>query len=227
MTTTLVAKKVSKNFETPSGIVRALVDIDLEVDSGQLLAVMGPSGSGKSTLLQILGCLAPPTTGEVSVEGARLPIPNTRAGARFRSRSLGFVFQDYGLIEDDTATENVEVPIRYGRPSVSRRERKARSSSLLDTYGLQHRARTKVSLLSGGERQRVAIARAMANYPALVLADEPTGALDTANAAKVMAQFRAITDAGHAAVVVTHDDLVASLCDSRVVLRDGQIVERS
>jgi putative ABC transport system ATP-binding protein len=202
--------------------VRALDRISLSVPEGQFLAVMGPSGSGKTTLLNLVGAMDRPTEGELIVAGERLA--EVRDRDRFRGRTIGFVFQMPNLIPTLTAQENVEVAMRAG--SWSRRVRQERARVLLARVGLRDRRAHLPGHLSGGERQRVALARALANEPRLLLADEPTGNLDSASGAGVMAAFRQLNrEHGVTVILVTHDPAVARKADRVVVLRDGQIVQ--
>ncbi|MCS7179185.1 MAG: ABC transporter ATP-binding protein [Anaerolineae bacterium] len=201
--------------------VRALDGLTMAVARGEFIAVMGPSGSGKSTLLHILGALDRPTSGEVWVDGqnlARIRDPDT-----FRARTVGFVFQLHNLIPTLTARENVEVPM-MGQP-ISRRERRRRAEELLERVGLRDRMNHLPNQLSGGERQRVAIARALANRPALILADEPTGNLDSRSGAEVVALMRELNrDLGTTILIVTHDPSVARRADRILLMRDGRII---
>ncbi|MEU0565055.1 ABC transporter ATP-binding protein [Nonomuraea sp. NPDC005983] len=203
--------------------IRAVDEVDLEVPQGQMLAVMGPSGCGKSTLLHLLGGLERPSGGEVWLAGRRVDALSERALARLRRRSLGFIFQAFHLVEELSATENVELPaLLAGR---SRREARRRASLLLERVGLAGRARHLPSELSGGQRQRVAIARALANEPLIVLADEPTGNLDTAATLDVLRIFEDLRTAGQTFVIVTHDERVAATADRLVSMRDGMFVD--
>ncbi|HEX8006468.1 MAG TPA: ABC transporter ATP-binding protein [Trebonia sp.] len=203
--------------------VRAVDAVDLEVPEGQMLAVMGPSGCGKSTLLHLLGGLERPTGGEVWLAGRRIDALSERALARMRRRSLGFVFQAFHLIEELSAAENVELPaLLAGR---SRREARRRASLLLERVGLAGRARHLPSQLSGGQRQRVAIARALANEPLVILADEPTGNLDTTATLDVLRIFEDLRSAGQTLVIVTHDERVAAIADRLVSMRDGMFAD--
>ncbi|MGW0590391.1 ABC transporter ATP-binding protein [Streptosporangium sp. NPDC002607] len=203
--------------------VRAVDEVDLEVPQGQMLAVMGPSGCGKSTLLHLLGGLERPTDGEVWLAGRRVDTLSERALARMRRRSVGFVFQAFHLVEELSAAENVELPVLLaGR---SRRQARRRASLLLERVGLADRARHLPSQLSGGQRQRVAIARALANDPLVVLADEPTGNLDTAATLDVLRIFEDLRAAGQTLVIVTHDERVASTADRLISMRDGMFVD--
>ncbi|MGP3960994.1 ABC transporter ATP-binding protein [Nonomuraea sp. 3N208] len=203
--------------------VRAVDAVDLEVPQGQMLAVMGPSGCGKSTLLHLLGGLERPTGGEVWLAGRRIDTLSERALARLRRRSVGFIFQAFHLVEELSAAENVELPVLLaGR---SRREARRRASLLLERVGLADRARHLPSQLSGGQRQRVAIARALANDPLVVLADEPTGNLDTAATLDVLRIFEELRSAGQTLVIVTHDERVAATADRLISMRDGMFVD--
>ncbi|MGI5158411.1 ABC transporter ATP-binding protein [Microbispora sp. CA-102843] len=203
--------------------VRAVDEVDLEVPEGQMLAVMGPSGCGKSTLLHLLGGLERPSEGEVWLAGKRIDTLSERALARLRRRSVGFVFQAFHLMEELSAAENVELPaLLAGR---SRRQARRRASLLLERVGLADRARRLPSQLSGGQRQRVAIARALVNDPLVVLADEPTGNLDTAATLDVLRIFEELRSAGQTFMIVTHDERVAATADRLVSMRDGMFVD--
>lgn len=201
--------------------VRALDGLTMTVCRGAFVAVMGPSGSGKSTLLHILGALDRPTSGEIWVDGQNLA--RIRDLDTFRARTVGFVFQLHNLIPTLTARENVEVPM-MGQP-VGRRERRRRAEELLEQVGLRDRMNHLPNQMSGGERQRVAIARALANRPALLLADEPTGNLDSQSGAEVVALMRELNrDLGTTIIIVTHDPSVARRADRILLMRDGRII---
>jgi ABC-type lipoprotein export system ATPase subunit len=202
--------------------VRALNGLTMTVERGEFVAVMGPSGSGKSTLLHILCALDRPTSGEVWVNGQNLA--RIRDLDTFRARTVGFVFQLHNLIPTLTARENVEVPM-MGQP-VGRRERRRRAEELLERVGLRDRMNHLPNQMSGGERQRVAIARALANNPALLLADEPTGNLDSQSGAEVVSLMRELNrDLGTTIIIVTHDPSVARRADRILLMRDGRIVK--
>ena len=221
----LEMRRVSRTYGRGAAEVHALRDIDLSVDAGTMVAVMGPSGSGKSTLLTIAGSLEEQTTGEVSVCGQELSTLSRNAKARLRRRSIGYVFQDFNLLPGLTATENVTLPLELdGVPA-----RKARAAGLqaLDELGLADRAGSFPDELSGGERQRVAIARAVVGERRLLLADEPSGALDSVNGEGVMRLIHAACKRGVAAVVVTHDAQLASWADRVVFLRDGRVTDQT
>ncbi len=222
---TLELQQVSKVYGPAPIEVHALCSIDLAVDAGELVAVMGPSGSGKSTLLTIAGSLEEPSGGEVLVGGAPLSRMSRNDRARLRRRSIGFVFQDFNLLSGLTAAENVSLPLELdGTPLKSAR---AASIKALEQLGLNDRSDRFPDELSGGERQRVAIARAVVGTRYLLLADEPSGALDSTNGESVMRLIRAACQRGVAGVVVTHNAQLASWADRVVFLRDGRIVDQT
>ena len=221
----LRARGLHKHYGHGDGLVRAVDGVDLDVAPGETVAVMGPSGCGKSTLLHLLGGLDRPTSGEVSVAGRRLDRQGERALARTRRSDVGFVFQAFHLMEELTAVENVELPgLLAGHP---RRTARRQAVLLLERVGLVDRAGFLPSQLSGGQRQRVAIARALANEPLVVLADEPTGNLDTAATLDVLRLFDSLHDAGQTLVVVTHDARIAATADRMISMRDGAFVDET
>jgi putative ABC transport system ATP-binding protein len=223
--TTLELRNVSKVYGEGPTEVDALRDVSLMVDAGELVAVMGPSGSGKSTLLTIAGSLEEPTRGEVLVSGAALSAMSRNDRARLRRRSIGYVFQDFNLLAGLTAAENVSLPLELdGTPA-----RVARGAAMvaLEGLGLADRASRYPDEPSGGEGQRVAIARAVVGERQLLLADEPSGALDSANGEAVMRLIRAACQRGVAGVVVTHDAQLASWADRVIFLRDGRVVDQT
>jgi putative ABC transport system ATP-binding protein len=223
--TALELRNVTKVYGQGAAEVHALRDIDLTVEPGALVAVMGPSGSGKSTLLTIAGSLEDPTSGEVLVGGVALSGMSRNDKARLRRRSIGYVFQDFNLLAGLTAAENVALPLELDGTSA----RKARAAGLaaLDELGMADRGSRYPDELSGGERQRVAIARAVVGERRLLLTDEPTGALDSANGEAVMRLVRAACQRGVAGVVVTHDAQLASWADRVVFLRDGRVADQT
>jgi putative ABC transport system ATP-binding protein len=221
----LELRGVAKVYGTGQAEVRALAGVDLAVNAGSMVAVMGPSGSGKSTLLTIAGGLEDPTSGEVLVAGASLSEMSRKDKARLRRRSVGYVFQDFNLLAGLTAAENAALPLELDGVPV----RTARAAALgaLAELGLAERAGRFPDELSGGERQRVAIARAIVGERTLLLADEPSGALDTVTGEAVMRLLHAACKRGVAAVLVTHDAQLASWADRVVFLRDGQMVDQT
>jgi putative ABC transport system ATP-binding protein len=213
---------VTKTHALGRSEVHALRGVDVEVARGEMLAVMGASGSGKSTMLNIVGTLDRPTSGTYELEGEAVEGRTDEELAALRSRKLGFVFQSFHLLPRSTALANVELPMVYA--GVGRRERRERARAALSRVGLGERADHLPTQLSGGQQQRVAIARALVNAPSLLLADEPTGALDSATAQQVLALLRELHDAGLTIVLVTHDPEVARWGDRVIVFRDGVIV---
>ena len=221
----LELRDVSKSYGDGPAEVQALRGVSLSVDEGELVAVMGPSGSGKSTLLTIAGTLEAPTEGSVRIAGVDVSGMGRNDRARLRRRSIGYVFQDFNLLAGLTAAENVSLPLELdGVPGRSARDAGLRA---LDELGLRERAASFPDELSGGERQRVAIARAVVGDRRLLLADEPSGALDSANGDAVIRLIRAACQRGVAGVVVTHDAQLASWADRVVFLRDGRIVDQT
>lgn len=223
--TFLELRGVSKRYGTGPSSVLALDAVNLSVDAGALVAVMGPSGSGKSTLLTIAGSLEDPTEGEVVIRGARLSQMSRNDKARLRRRTVGFVFQDFNLLPGLTAAENVSLPLELD--GVSQRKAHVAGMTALEELGLADRGSHFPNELSGGERQRVAIARAVVGERRLLLADEPSGALDSENGEAVMRLVLAACRRGVAAVVVTHDAQLASWADRVVFIRDGRVVDQT
>jgi putative ABC transport system ATP-binding protein len=221
----LELRNISKVYGEEATEVHALRNVDLSVEAGSLVAVMGSSGSGKSTLLTIAGSLEDPTGGEVSIDGRSLSTLSRNGKARLRRQAIGYVFQDYNLLAGLSAVENVSLPLELDGTAA----RKAQAVALesLEEFGLLDRASHYPDQLSGGERQRVAIARAVVGGRQLLLADEPSGALDSTNAESVMRLILAACRRGLAAVVVTHDAQLASWADRVIFLRDGRIVDQT
>ncbi len=213
---------LTKVFGSNGTAVHALCGIDLTVSAGEFVALVGPSGSGKSTLMAIIGCLDSPTGGSYALDGTNVEGLSGAALARIRNEKVGFIFQNYNLLPKASIARNVELPLLYA--GVGRRERRRRALELLEKVGIPEKANVLPGVLSGGQRQRVAIARALANNPALLLADEPTGALDSKTGEEVLALFKELHRQGNSVVLVTHDPHVASLAERRVELRDGVIV---
>jgi putative ABC transport system ATP-binding protein len=223
--TVLELEGVSKVYGEGAAQVRALMNVDLVVEPGALVAVMGPSGSGKSTLLTIAGSLEEPSAGEVRVGGARLSAMSRDERARLRRRSIGYVFQDFNLLAGLTAIENVTLPLELD--GVAARRARVAAMEALERLDVADKAQRFPDDLSGGERQRVAIARAIVGERYLLLADEPTGALDSVNGEAVMRLLRAACRSGVAGVVVTHEAQLASWADRIVFLRDGHVVDQT
>jgi putative ABC transport system ATP-binding protein len=222
----LELREVSKSYGQGGAEVQALCEVSLKADEGAMVAVMGPSGSGKSTLLTIAGTLEEPTTGEVLIAGRPLRRASGADKARLRRRVIGYVFQDFNLLPGLTAAENVSLPLELD--GVSGRKARLAALRVLDGLGLSDRASHYPDQMSGGERQRVAIARAMVGDRRLLLADEPSGALDSVNAEAVMRLVHdACKNAGMTAVVVTHDAQLASWADRVVFLRDGRVTDQT
>lgn len=222
-TTVLRARGLRKEYGTGDGLVRAVDGVDLDITAGETVAIMGPSGCGKSTLLHLLGGLDRPSGGEVTLQGRRIDGVGEKALARMRRTDVGFVFQAFHLMEELTAIENVELSalLAGGSPRAARR----RAEELLDQVGLADRATFLPSALSGGQRQRVAVARALSNEPTVVLADEPTGNLDSAATLDVLQLFESLHERGQTLVVVTHDERIAATADRMISMRDGELVD--
>jgi len=212
--------KVSKVYRGGSTEVRALDDVELAVEAGELVAIMGPSGSGKSTMMNILGCLDTPTSGRYLLDGADVSGLGDDELADIRNRKIGFVFQSYNLIARTTALANVELPLLYARD----RTRAARARAALEEVGLSDRAGHVPSELSGGQQQRVAIARALVTEPAILLADEPTGNLDSTASAEIAQLLVRLSEAGRTVVLITHEAEIASFAQRVIRLRDGHVV---
>jgi putative ABC transport system ATP-binding protein len=225
MTRALELLRVSKTYGSGPNEVHALRDVDLTVDRGELVAVMGPSGSGKSTLLTIAGSLEEPSSGQVLVDGVDIAAVSRSSRARMRRRSIGYVFQDFNLLPGLTALENVTLPLELD--GIGMKAARATGLEAMVELGVAEHSDRYPDELSGGERQRLAIARAIVGERGLLLADEPTGALDSVNGEAVMRLLRSATQRGVAGVVVTHEAHLASWADRVVFLRDGQVVDQT
>ncbi len=213
---------VHRVYHTGRVDVRALDGLDLTIEHGEFLAVVGPSGSGKSTLMNIVGCLDRPTGGRYLLDGLDVAELDDDGLAALRSRSIGFVFQSYNLLPRTTALENVATPLAY--QGIRRQEREARAREALERLGLGDRLTHEPAELSGGQQQRVAIARALVTEPAIILADEPTGNLDSTSGAEVMGILRELHASGRTVLLITHDADVATFADRQVHVRDGRLV---
>ncbi|MBQ5517519.1 MAG: ABC transporter ATP-binding protein [Bacteroidales bacterium] len=212
---------VSRHYRTGDSVVKALDGIDLRIRAGAYVAIMGPSGSGKSTLMNVLGCLDVPTSGRYLLEGEDVCRLDDDRLSAFRGRTIGFVFQSFNLLPRLTSLENVALPLQYA--GVGKEERLARAGEALRLVGLEERRTHRPDALSGGQRQRVAIARALVTHPSLILADEPTGNLDSATSDGIMQLFDDIHRQGNTVILVTHDPGIARHAERIVYLRDGKI----
>jgi len=200
-----------------------LKNVTLSIDQGEFVAIQGKSGSGKTTLLNIIGCLDTQTSGEYIFNSQNVALLSNAERAKLRNRNFGFIMQDYALINDDTVVENIILPAIFAKASIH--EAKNRAMQFLDEFGLQDLATKKVSKLSGGEKQRIAIIRALMNNPSHILADEPTGALDSKNSSEIMKIFIDLNKQGKTIIIVTHDDTIAEVCDRIINISDGAVLQ--
>jgi putative ABC transport system ATP-binding protein len=221
----IALRDITKVYVTGEVEVRAVAGASLTVDRGEFLTIMGASGSGKSTMMNILGCLDRPTAGQYLLDDVDVAELNRKQLAQLRNRKIGFVFQSFNLLARTTAMENVELPLYYSEPAVGLRERHRRAREALEKVGLGSRLTHRPSQLSGGQQQRIAIARALVNNPDLLLADEPTGNLDTRTSIEIMGLFQALNDSGITVVMVTHELDIAAYCKRIVIMRDGRVLE--
>jgi len=215
---------VEKVYQTGEVAVKAVRGVSLQVLPGEFVAVMGASGSGKSTVLNVIGCLDRPTAGHYRLDGEEVGTRTKSELSRVRNQRLGFVFQGFNLLSRTSALENVELPLLYSPHGHGRRELRRRSLAALERVGLADRAEHHPSQLSGGQQQRVAIARALVNAPALLLADEPTGNLDTRTSLEIMAIFQELNRKGMTILMVTHEPDIAQYCLRQIVMRDGRVI---
>jgi len=214
---------LTKIYHPKSGAVQALEGLDVEISAGEFVAIMGPSGSGKSTLMHLIGLLDRPTAGRYWLDGAEVSAFDADRLAQLRNRRIGFVFQNFNLLARHNAVENVELPLIYA--GISREKRRERALAALTRVGLADRAEHRPQQLSGGQQQRVAIARALVNDPAVVLADEPTGALDTRTGDEILALFDDLNISGRTVILVTHNPAVAEAASRTLKLSDGRLVD--
>ena len=217
-------ESISKTYSTGEVEVHAVRNISLEIKRGEFVAIMGASGSGKSTLMNTLGCLDRPTSGRYLLDGVEVGGLNRKQLAALRNHKLGFVFQGFNLLSRTTALENVELPMFYSHPLISLGTQRQRALEALQKVGLKDRVYHHPNELSGGQQQRIAIARALVNQPQLVLADEPTGNLDTRTSIEIMSLFQELNDTGITVVMVTHELDIASYCKRIIVMRDGRVL---
>ncbi|BDA00343.1 ABC transporter ATP-binding protein [Vibrio cholerae] len=215
-------QQICKHYTSGQNVVKALDGVDLTIRHGEFLAILGPSGSGKSTLMNVLGCLDKPTAGRYQLDGHPVDSLSTQQLAAIRNQKIGFVFQSFNLLEYASALDNVALPLVYA--GVKAKDRRRRATELLTRVGLADRLDHKPSQLSGGQKQRVAIARALINQPQILLADEPTGALDSKSGAEIEALFNELHREGRTIIVVTHDNELAKRTKRIVTIRDGQVV---
>ena len=214
-------EEVTKIYDAGENAVQALRGVDVAIQEGEFVAIIGPSGSGKSTLMAILGCLDKPTAGTYALDGERVEGLSGRELAQIRNDKIGFVFQQYNLLPKASVVRNVELPMLYA--GVGRKERRRRAQELLERVGIPEKAKVLPAALSGGQRQRVAIARSLANRPALLLADEPTGALDQKTGHEVLELFADLHRQGNTIIIVTHDLSIAAMAQRQVEIMDGLI----
>ena len=221
----IALRDITQVYVTGEVEVRAVAGVSLDIERGEFVAIMGASGSGKSTMMNILGCLDRPTAGRYLLDEVDVAGLNRKQLAQLRNRKIGFVFQSFNLLARTTAMENVELPLFYTEPAVALRERHRRAREALEKVGLGSRLTHRPSQLSGGQQQRIAIARALVNSPDLLLADEPTGNLDTRTSIEIMGLFQALNDSGITVVMVTHELDIAAYCRRIVIMRDGRVIE--
>ncbi len=217
-------QQIKRNFIVGGETVHALRGVSFAIEQGEFATIMGTSGSGKSTLLNILGCLDTPTSGEYRLDGVEVRTMDKNERATLRNRKIGFVFQNYNLLPKTTAVENVELPLMYNA-SVSAAERRSRAIEALEAVGLGNRLEHKSNQMSGGQMQRVAIARALVNNPAVILADEATGNLDTRTSFEILVLFQKLHAAGRTIIFVTHNPEIAQYSTRNIVLRDGLVID--
>ncbi|MTV49053.1 ATP-binding cassette domain-containing protein [Heliobacillus mobilis] len=223
MNSVIQIQDLKKIYRIGDQEIHALRGVSVAIHEGEFVAIMGPSGSGKSTMMNVIGCLDKPTSGEYFLDGQAISQAHDDELARIRNHKIGFVFQSFNLLPRTEAVENVELPMLYA--GVGTKERRRRALDALEAVGLIERIHNKPNELSGGQQQRVSIARALANEPVILLADEPTGALDTRTSMEIMSIFQRLNDAGKTVILVTHEPDIAQYAKRIVRFRDGQIIE--
>ncbi len=223
MDSMILMRDIVKIYDTGSVVVKALKGVDLDLKAGEFVSIVGPSGSGKSTLMNIAGCLDVPTGGQYILDGEQVGDMEMNELAEIRNKKVGFVFQNFNLLPYATAFENVELPLIFG--NIPTRQRRERVAMLLDRVGLGDRMEHRPAELSGGEMQRVAIARALANQPRLILADEPTGNLDSKSGREIINLFEELWKSGSTILMITHDQTISKRTNRVVLLKDGMVVE--
>ncbi|HHY79101.1 MAG TPA: ABC transporter ATP-binding protein [Thermoanaerobacter sp.] len=216
-------ENVKKEYISEKKKNLVLKGVNLEINEGEKIAIVGPSGSGKTTLLNIIGLLLPATEGEVYLAGKRAASLKEKERAKLRNKFFGYVFQEFLLVEEDTVFQNIEIPLLYSLTKKTKSEKRKMVEEVLEKVGLEVKINDKVRNLSGGERQRVAIARAIINNPEVILADEPTGSLDTENGEKIVGILESLVDKGKTLVIVTHNEAIAKRCDRILRIRDGYV----
>jgi putative ABC transport system ATP-binding protein len=216
-------ENLMKTYQLGGEMVHALNKVSLEIHQGEFLAIIGPSGSGKSTLMNMIGCLDRPDSGTYLLEGKDIENMNDNQLAVIRNQKIGFIFQNFNLLTKLTAAENVELPLQYA--GLSTKERKARALEALDRVGLKERAGHLPTQLSGGQQQRVAIARALVGNPSILLADEPTGALDSKTSKEILAVMKELNEMGHTIILITHDLAIAKQAKRMIRIQDGKVFE--
>jgi len=219
----LETKNIKKTYQMGTEIVKALDDVSINIAKGDFISIMGASGSGKSTLMNLLGCLDTPTSGDYLLNSINVATMNDDELAAIRNKEIGFVFQTFNLLPNQTALYNVEVPLIYS--GIKRKERKELCEEILEKVGMKDRMSHKPNELSGGQRQRVAIARALANKPSIILADEPTGNLDSKTSEDIMNLFNNLHNDGNTIILVTHENDIGKIAERTIVLRDGQVIK--
>lgn len=221
----LELKNIYKTYIQGSMEVPVLNDINLSIEEGEYVAIMGPSGSGKSTLMNIIGCIDKPTSGSYLLDGEEIEKYNDKELSQVRNKQIGFVFQNFNLLPRQTALDNVGLPLQYAK--VSKKQRREMCFKVLKMVGLEDRVDFKPTQLSGGQKQRVAIARAMVNQPKILLADEPTGALDSKSGIQVMGLFRELHNSGVTIIMITHSDEIAAYADRVIKIIDGELLDEN